>query len=72
MTYLDQETSSLVVVLSLDLTQSHAILEEPREIDFFSDVSTTHKMIRKFYPLKVKTVDDLRLLVFFDTIEQRR
>lgn len=29
-------------------------------------------MIRKFYPLKVKTVDDLRLLVFFDTIEQRR
>ncbi len=41
MTYLDHEKQTLVVVLSMDLSKSHAILEEPRTIDFFTEVSAT-------------------------------
>ena len=41
MTYLDHENESLVVVLSLDLSKSHAILEEPRKIEFYQEMSTT-------------------------------
>ena len=41
MTYLDHENESLVVVLSLDLNKSHAILEEPRMIEFYQEMSTT-------------------------------